>query len=438
MTGTAERGLDEVAAHASDVLDEIERAVVGKRPALELILSAILADGHVLIEEYPGLAKTLIARSFATVTGAKFSRVQCTPDLMPSDVTGASIFNQRTSELEFRPGPGARRRQGGRGARARPPPGPTPRTVGATGGRRGRRAGVHELSTGAHDRSRTLTAAKRHRSQTPWTEERIRNELDDFLAGATEWPSYRDFQRAGRQTLGDEVTRSGGARLWAKRLKLPCRERKPGYATRWTEERVRRDLEEFLRGRDRWPSRLEFEAAGRKPLRDALLRLGGPEPWAAEFGLALPNLRFGSRRAWTDERIEAELRTLLDGRQGWPTPREFERSASVGVAAAVVHGRGTAYWARFFGLAPPPRSGLSRQRMWTDERIRAELERFCQGRATWPTEREFLDAGESTLYSAACQYHGARYWADELGLIRKRRHGPAPRIRDGNRRKGVG
>ena len=102
---TTEQRLQEVADRAGRVLDEVERAVVGKRPALELALSAMLADGHVLIEDYPGLAKTLIARSFATVTGTSFSRVQFTPDLMPSDVTGASIFNQRTSEFEFRPGP---------------------------------------------------------------------------------------------------------------------------------------------------------------------------------------------------------------------------------------------------------------------------------------------------------------------------------------------
>jgi MoxR-like ATPase len=97
--------LKEVADRAGRVLDEVERAVVGKRPALELALCAMLADGHVLIEDFPGLGKTLIARSFAIVTGSKFSRVQFTPDLMPSDVTGASIFNQRTSEFEFRPGP---------------------------------------------------------------------------------------------------------------------------------------------------------------------------------------------------------------------------------------------------------------------------------------------------------------------------------------------
>ena len=97
--------LDQVAAHANAILDEVQRAVVGKRDALALALMALLSDGHVLIEDYPGLAKTLMARSFAAVTSARFARVQFTPDLMPSDVTGSSIFNQRTSEFEFRPGP---------------------------------------------------------------------------------------------------------------------------------------------------------------------------------------------------------------------------------------------------------------------------------------------------------------------------------------------
>ena len=106
MTGTSERlSLSDLAVRSRRILDEVERAIVGKREALELALSALLADGHVLIEDYPGLAKTLIARSFATVTGTHFSRVQFTPDLMPADITGASIFNQRTAEFEFRPGP---------------------------------------------------------------------------------------------------------------------------------------------------------------------------------------------------------------------------------------------------------------------------------------------------------------------------------------------
>jgi MoxR-like ATPase len=87
------------------VLDEVERAVVGKRDALELVLIGFLADGHVLLEDYPGLAKTLAARSFAQVLSMRFTRVQFTPDLMPSDVTGSSIWNQRDADLEFRPGP---------------------------------------------------------------------------------------------------------------------------------------------------------------------------------------------------------------------------------------------------------------------------------------------------------------------------------------------
>jgi MoxR-like ATPase len=97
--------IESFAGRCERLLVEVERAIVGKRETLELVLLGLLADGHVLIEDYPGLAKTLIARSFAQVTGMDFSRVQFTPDLMPSDVTGSSIFNQRTTEFEFRPGP---------------------------------------------------------------------------------------------------------------------------------------------------------------------------------------------------------------------------------------------------------------------------------------------------------------------------------------------
>jgi MoxR-like ATPase len=90
---------------AGTILDEIERVVVGKRPVLELVLLALLSDGHVLIEDLPGLAKTLMARSFAGVIGLRFARIQFTPDLMPSDVTGAAIYDQRSGEFTFRPGP---------------------------------------------------------------------------------------------------------------------------------------------------------------------------------------------------------------------------------------------------------------------------------------------------------------------------------------------
>jgi MoxR-like ATPase len=97
--------LDDLRALGARILDEVEQAVVGKRQELELVLLGLLADGHVLLEDFPGLAKTLAARSFAQATSLGFARVQFTPDLMPSDITGSSIWNQRDGDFEFRPGP---------------------------------------------------------------------------------------------------------------------------------------------------------------------------------------------------------------------------------------------------------------------------------------------------------------------------------------------
>jgi MoxR-like ATPase len=97
--------LDDIAAMAARILAEVEKAVVGKRDALQLVLLGLLADGHLLIDDNPGLAKTLIARSFAQAIDLRFSRVQFTPDLMPADITGSTVFNQRSGEFEFRPGP---------------------------------------------------------------------------------------------------------------------------------------------------------------------------------------------------------------------------------------------------------------------------------------------------------------------------------------------
>jgi MoxR-like ATPase len=98
-------GTDRAAELADSILDEVERAVIGKRDSLRLILMAFLADGHVLIEDLPGLAKTLLARSFAAVAEMEFSRVQFTPDLMPMDITGSMVLDALTSRPVFRPGP---------------------------------------------------------------------------------------------------------------------------------------------------------------------------------------------------------------------------------------------------------------------------------------------------------------------------------------------
>jgi MoxR-like ATPase len=95
----------QTAGRSGLILDEVERAVVGQRQALELVLIAVLAGSHILIEDLPGLGKTLTARSFARVLGLDFKRIQFTPDLLPSDVVGAPIYDQRSGDMVFRPGP---------------------------------------------------------------------------------------------------------------------------------------------------------------------------------------------------------------------------------------------------------------------------------------------------------------------------------------------
>jgi MoxR-like ATPase len=100
-----EMNLARVSELSSAVLDEVDRAVVGKREALRLVLSGILAGGHVLMEDFPGLGKTLAARSFAQTLGLDFKRAQFTPDLLPGDITGSFVYDQRAGEFEFRAGP---------------------------------------------------------------------------------------------------------------------------------------------------------------------------------------------------------------------------------------------------------------------------------------------------------------------------------------------
>ncbi len=90
---------------ATRLLANIETVVVGKRTVIINAMVAFLANGHVLMEDVPGVAKTVLAKTFAKSVGCNFQRVQCTPDLLPSDVTGISIFNQKSGEFEFRPGP---------------------------------------------------------------------------------------------------------------------------------------------------------------------------------------------------------------------------------------------------------------------------------------------------------------------------------------------
>lgn len=94
-----------VTSVAKKIIANVERVVIGKRPEIILALSAYLCEGHILLEDVPGVAKTMLARALAQSVGGSFNRVQCTPDLLPNDITGASIFNPKTTEFEFRRGP---------------------------------------------------------------------------------------------------------------------------------------------------------------------------------------------------------------------------------------------------------------------------------------------------------------------------------------------
>jgi len=97
--------MSDVAALAGKLIGNIEKVIIGKRQPLSLALAAYLCEGHILLEDVPGVAKTMMARALAVSVGSTFPRLQCTPDLLPTDVTGVSIFNQKTAEFEFRPGP---------------------------------------------------------------------------------------------------------------------------------------------------------------------------------------------------------------------------------------------------------------------------------------------------------------------------------------------
>lgn len=97
--------MSDVAALAGKLITNMEKVIIGKRPQLTLAMAAYLCEGHILLEDVPGVAKTMLARALALSVGCTFKRLQCTPDLLPTDVTGVSIFNQKSGEFEFRPGP---------------------------------------------------------------------------------------------------------------------------------------------------------------------------------------------------------------------------------------------------------------------------------------------------------------------------------------------
>ena len=97
--------MDAIRSFADQIITNVEKVIVGQREAIELLLTALLCEGHVLIEDVPGVGKTMLARALAASLGVGFKRLQCTPDLLPNDVTGVSVYNQQAGAFEFIPGP---------------------------------------------------------------------------------------------------------------------------------------------------------------------------------------------------------------------------------------------------------------------------------------------------------------------------------------------
>jgi DNA invertase Pin-like site-specific DNA recombinase len=184
-----------------------------------------------------------------------------------------------------------------------------------------------------------------------WSDGRIRAELQDFLEGETSWPTAGEFKSAGHDDLREAARAAGGFRRWADELGVSLatarRETQP-----WTYERMRTELEQFTRGRRDWPPRPEFAEAGLIPLYDAIRRRDARERLASDLGLRLPPGRRRVVKFWTEPRIDSVLGEFLRGRDTWPSTREFAAAGFGGLAAAIDDAGERKWWARRHGVRP--------------------------------------------------------------------------------------
>jgi hypothetical protein len=134
-----------------------------------------------------------------------------------------------------------------------------------------------------------------------------------------------------------------------------------------------------------------------------------------------PNRLSGVRRGWTPDAIEQSLRELIADADTWPTKRDFQAAGLASMLTSIYAHEGPGYWARRMGVKLLRWATGPRRTLWTEERIREGLERFCAGRELWPTEQDFVDAGQRNLYAAASRNGGVAQWARLLGLTRGRR-----------------
>ena len=174
-----------------------------------------------------------------------------------------------------------------------------------------------------------------------WPTDRIEKELQKFLAGRRIWPTYLDFAKSGRARLHAQAMRWGGPYYWGPRFGV----RVPDKSVRWSPEIVACALEPFLKGREQWPLKVDFDAAGLSALYYAARYYGGLTSWAKMFDLESP------RTSWTQGRIERALTDLMDERGAFPTRAELQATGLGGLYKALCQHGGIGYWKRKMGVA---------------------------------------------------------------------------------------
>ena len=279
-------------------------------------------------------------------------------------------------------------------------------------------------------RSTRAVASRRGRA---WDEQAIRDQLTEFLRGKDVWPTCGEFAAGGAKGLREAITRINGAAWWAREMKVPEGDRRPGGVRRWTDARIRATLKELLGHRSTWPTQREFDEAGLHGLREALRHYGGPERWSRELGVTwTPRAASRSRRPsretdtrattpardwpkWNGRTIARELRMFLAGREEWPRHREFVASGRKGLYHAVLKHGGSRLWAKRMGVAWVERHPGTAP-PWTEDRVRERLAVFLRGRTDWPAAAEFTAAGQARLLKAARKFGGVEHWTKEFDL----------------------
>jgi site-specific DNA recombinase len=259
----------------------------------------------------------------------------------------------------------------------------------------------------------TCAPSLRLRKSADWSDARLRSELRRFLAGRTRWPSFPEFQSAGKAALHEQVERHGGPRRWAELFNVPYHP-PPDQVGTWSKRRIRRELATYLKDKARWPSCRTFAADGQGQLRKAIRWFGGPEYWAREFGLDLPP-RYGRTQRWTYARIKSELLEFVGDRPDWPALSEFEAAGLNKLYNAIRASGARERLAAELGLWHPQGRVYARPQ-WPHAAIKAALDDLLAGRTTWPSQREFRLAGLSGLYGHLYRTRGRDMWAREYGV----------------------